>query len=247
MRRGLAGREPWVPPCVVGVPRFELGTSPTRTERATRLRHTPRPEQGTRAADTIALDGAARRDPRLRGRAARPRHRSPTTGRRACRSTARTEVTKVVCAVSSSLELFERAAEAGAQLVVVHHGLLWDNEPRVIDARVRRRLAGAVRRATSRSPPTTSRSTPIRRSATTRCSRASSASRSTGRSPGSASAAGCPHRADERSSPASASGSRPSRSSSREGPDEVERVAIVSGGGGRAPRRGGRGRATTSS
>ena len=26
----------------IGVPRFELGTSPTRTERATRLRHTPR-------------------------------------------------------------------------------------------------------------------------------------------------------------------------------------------------------------
>jgi len=50
------------------------------------------------------------------------------------------EVTKVVCAVSSSLELFDRAAAAGAQLVVVHHGLLWDNEPRVIDGRVRRRL-----------------------------------------------------------------------------------------------------------
>jgi dinuclear metal center YbgI/SA1388 family protein len=50
------------------------------------------------------------------------------------------EVSKVVCAVSSSLELFERAAAAGAQLVVVHHGLLWDNEPRVIDTRVRRRL-----------------------------------------------------------------------------------------------------------
>ncbi len=30
------------PPHAVGVPRFELGTSPTRTERATRLRHTPR-------------------------------------------------------------------------------------------------------------------------------------------------------------------------------------------------------------
>src|SRR3954466_2573470 len=27
----------------IGVPRFELGTSPTRTERATRLRHTPKP------------------------------------------------------------------------------------------------------------------------------------------------------------------------------------------------------------
>ena len=26
----------------IGVPRFELGASPTRTERATRLRHTPR-------------------------------------------------------------------------------------------------------------------------------------------------------------------------------------------------------------
>ena len=50
------------------------------------------------------------------------------------------EVTKAVCAVSSSLELFERAATAGAQLVVVHHGLLWNNESRVIDARVRRRL-----------------------------------------------------------------------------------------------------------
>ncbi len=46
----------------------------------------------------------------------------------------------MVCAVSSSLELFERAAAAGAQLVIVHHGLLWDNESRVIDRRVRRRL-----------------------------------------------------------------------------------------------------------
>jgi dinuclear metal center YbgI/SA1388 family protein len=50
------------------------------------------------------------------------------------------EVTKVVCAVSSSLELFERAAEAGAQLVLVHHGLLWENEPRTIDRKMRRRL-----------------------------------------------------------------------------------------------------------
>jgi dinuclear metal center YbgI/SA1388 family protein len=50
------------------------------------------------------------------------------------------EVTKVVCGVSASLELFQRAAEAGAELVVVHHGLLWDNEPRTIDRRMRRRL-----------------------------------------------------------------------------------------------------------
>jgi dinuclear metal center YbgI/SA1388 family protein len=50
------------------------------------------------------------------------------------------EVTKLVCAVSSSLELFERATAAGAQLVLVHHGLLWDKEPRTIDLRSRRRL-----------------------------------------------------------------------------------------------------------
>jgi len=46
----------------------------------------------------------------------------------------------VICAVSSSLELFRRAADAGAQLVIVHHGVLWENESRVIDRRVRRRL-----------------------------------------------------------------------------------------------------------
>jgi dinuclear metal center YbgI/SA1388 family protein len=50
------------------------------------------------------------------------------------------EVTKLACAVSSSLELFERAAAAGAQLVLVHHGLLWEHEPRTIDVRMRRRL-----------------------------------------------------------------------------------------------------------
>ena len=50
------------------------------------------------------------------------------------------EVTKIACAVSSSLELFQRAAAAEAQLLVVHHGLFWDSEPRVVDLRIRRRL-----------------------------------------------------------------------------------------------------------
>ena len=36
------------------------------------------------------------------------------------------EVELVVTGVSASLELFERAAEAGAQLVLCHHGLFWD-------------------------------------------------------------------------------------------------------------------------
>jgi dinuclear metal center YbgI/SA1388 family protein len=50
------------------------------------------------------------------------------------------EVAKVVCAVSASRELFERAAAAGAQMVLVHHGVLWESEPRTIDPRMKGRL-----------------------------------------------------------------------------------------------------------
>ena len=50
------------------------------------------------------------------------------------------EVTKIACGVSSSRELFERAAGAGAQLVLVHHGMFWRNEPVWIDRRQRGRL-----------------------------------------------------------------------------------------------------------
>jgi dinuclear metal center YbgI/SA1388 family protein len=50
------------------------------------------------------------------------------------------EVRKIVCAVSASRELFERAAERGAQLVVVHHGILLDRDSRVVDRRMKGRL-----------------------------------------------------------------------------------------------------------
>jgi len=50
------------------------------------------------------------------------------------------EVGRIACSVSSSLELFERAAAKGAQLLLVHHGILWDRDPRVIDDAMRRRL-----------------------------------------------------------------------------------------------------------
>lgn len=50
------------------------------------------------------------------------------------------DVRKVVCGVSASRELFERAAEAGAQLVLVHHGILWDKESRVVGPLMRSRL-----------------------------------------------------------------------------------------------------------
>jgi dinuclear metal center YbgI/SA1388 family protein len=50
------------------------------------------------------------------------------------------EVDRIACGVSSSLELFERAASAGAQMLLVHHGILWDRDSRVIDDAARRRL-----------------------------------------------------------------------------------------------------------
>ena len=51
-------------------------------------------------------------------------------------------VTKVAAGVSASLELFQRAAASGAQLLVVHHGLFWNNDPRVVDRALRARLEG---------------------------------------------------------------------------------------------------------
>jgi dinuclear metal center YbgI/SA1388 family protein len=50
------------------------------------------------------------------------------------------EVDRIACGVSASLELFERATAAGAQMLLVHHGLLWDRDSRVIDDALRRRL-----------------------------------------------------------------------------------------------------------
>ena len=36
-------------------------------------------------------------------------------------------VQKIVTGVSSSVQLFEQAAKAGADMVIVHHGILWDS------------------------------------------------------------------------------------------------------------------------
>jgi dinuclear metal center YbgI/SA1388 family protein len=49
-------------------------------------------------------------------------------------------VDRIVCGVSSSLELFRRAGAARAQMVLVHHGIYWRNEPLVVDRRQRGRL-----------------------------------------------------------------------------------------------------------
>lgn len=45
-----------------------------------------------------------------------------------------------MCGVSPSRELFEQAAEAGAQLVLCHHGLFWERDSRVVGPVLRERL-----------------------------------------------------------------------------------------------------------
>ena len=52
----------------------------------------------------------------------------------------RATVDTVVTAVSASKALFKVAAERDAGLVVVHHGLFWDKDSRVVDPMLRERL-----------------------------------------------------------------------------------------------------------
>jgi len=58
------------------------------------------------------------------------------------------EVAHVATGVSASVELFERAIAAGAQLIVTHHGVFWDgDDPRIVGshrARLRTLLAADV-------------------------------------------------------------------------------------------------------
>jgi dinuclear metal center YbgI/SA1388 family protein len=50
------------------------------------------------------------------------------------------EVRTVLTGVSGQAELFERAAAEGAEMVLVHHGILWDFHPRRVDRVQARRL-----------------------------------------------------------------------------------------------------------
>src|SRR5436305_14304646 len=52
----------------------------------------------------------------------------------------RDEVRRIATGVSASLELFERAATGGADLVLVHHGLFWDKVPRALSPPAAARL-----------------------------------------------------------------------------------------------------------
>ena len=52
----------------------------------------------------------------------------------------RDDVRLVITGVSATLALFERAAELGADLVITHHGLFWDGQPRALSPAMARRL-----------------------------------------------------------------------------------------------------------
>ncbi len=54
------------------------------------------------------------------------------------------EVTKVVSGVSAHRELLQRAVDAGAQLLIAHHGLFWDFHPRALTPAMAERLRIAL-------------------------------------------------------------------------------------------------------
>ena len=54
------------------------------------------------------------------------------------------EVRKLVAGVSANGELIERAVGAGADLLLVHHGLFWDKQPRALSEPMAARLRTAL-------------------------------------------------------------------------------------------------------
>jgi dinuclear metal center YbgI/SA1388 family protein len=54
------------------------------------------------------------------------------------------EVSKIVTGVSAHRELLERAVTAGAQLVLVHHGLFWESQSRALTQQMADRLRIAL-------------------------------------------------------------------------------------------------------
>jgi dinuclear metal center YbgI/SA1388 family protein len=55
------------------------------------------------------------------------------------------EISKIVTGVSACQELFVRAREAGADAVLVHHGIFWEGMPRTLTGLQYRRVAELIR------------------------------------------------------------------------------------------------------
>jgi dinuclear metal center YbgI/SA1388 family protein len=67
-------------------------------------------------------------------------HSIPDYGPQGLQVEGKPEVRKVAVGVSASAELFRRAIEAGADAVIVHHGMIWDKDSRVVRGRLKERL-----------------------------------------------------------------------------------------------------------
>lgn len=52
----------------------------------------------------------------------------------------RDQVNRIVTGVSASAELFQRAADLKADMVMVHHGMFWERDPRVVRGSLKKRL-----------------------------------------------------------------------------------------------------------
>lgn len=64
----------------------------------------------------------------------------PDYGPMGCQHLGDEWVTKVCTATSVSKNIIAQAAVVGAQMLIVHHGMFWNNESRILDARVGGRL-----------------------------------------------------------------------------------------------------------
>jgi dinuclear metal center YbgI/SA1388 family protein len=124
----------------IGAPRFELGTSPTRTVRATRLRHAPMRGQYSTPLSSRDVPGAATIDILRELDTLLEPSRFADYGPNGLQVPGAAQVETVATGVSAHLELFERAAAEQAQLLLVHHGLFWGSRATPIDAQLKRRL-----------------------------------------------------------------------------------------------------------
>jgi len=50
------------------------------------------------------------------------------------------EVNRIATAVSASVELFEQAAKSSADMIIVHHGILWERDSHVIKGGLKKRI-----------------------------------------------------------------------------------------------------------
>jgi dinuclear metal center YbgI/SA1388 family protein len=141
----------------IGAPGFEPGTSPTRTARATRLRHAPTQTAVSHTArrdsyETVSTSadanpsGYARPMPCQLQDAIAELDRLLQPGRfkdycpNGLQFPGKAEIKKLATGVSAGVELFERAIAERADLLVVHHGLFWGTMATPVDLRMKRRL-----------------------------------------------------------------------------------------------------------